>query len=104
MKQCVLSNSYELRHLAELFPQGAMIRVLGSNDITRVGNIVILTAVGSKDEDDLVLEVAPAEAAPDTDIDDTDTDIDDTDGDTTETADTPSDEEEEGEEGKDCYW
>lgn len=96
MKQYVLSNSCELRHLAELFPQGAMIRVLGMNDITRVGNIVIITAIGSKDEDNLILEVAPAEVAPDTG---TPSDEDDDD-----TAAAPSDDDEEEEEGKDCYW
>ena len=99
MKQYVLSKNYELHHLAELMPQGATIRVLGDNDVARVGNIVILTALSmGAGEKDLILEVTPApteEAAPA----DTDTvaDIDDT----TDT-DAPSDEDD-GKE-KEGYW
>ena len=76
MKQYVLSNKYELRRLTELLPQGAMIRVLRNSDVARVGNIVVLTSVGSKDEDDLVLEVAPPE--PPAPTDDTAADDEDT--------------------------
>ena len=88
MKQFVFSNKYELRQMARLLPQGAVIRALSQDDITRVGNIVVLTSVGSKDEDDLVLEVAPAEEAAPADEGDDATD------------DNSSSEED----GKDCYW
>ena len=95
MKQYVLNRSYELHHLANLMPQGATIRVLGDNDVARVGNIVILTALSmGAGEKDLILEVTPApaeEAATDTE------------GDIADTDDTPADDDE-GEEGKDCYW
>lgn len=98
MKQYVLNRNYELHHLAELMPQGATIRVLGDNDVARVGNIVILTALSmGAGEKDLILEVTPAPTRETAPAEEADTDIDDT----TETADTPSDEEEEG---KDCYW
>ena len=68
MKQYVLNRSYELHHLSDLMPQGATIRVLGDNDVARVGNIVIITALNmGAGEKDLIMEVTPApaeEAAP----------------------------------------
>ena len=99
MKQYVLSNKYELRRLTELLPQGAMIRVLRNSDVARVGNIVVLTAVGSKDEDDLVLEVAPPEPPAPTEGAATDTE-----GDIADTDDTPSDDDDEEEEEDKGYW
>lgn len=97
MKQYVLSKNYELRHLAELMPQGATIRVLGDNDVARVGSIVIVTALSmGAGERDLILEVTNPAVA-----DDADGDIDDDD-----TAGTPSDDNDNDnkEEDKDCYW
>lgn len=95
MRQYVFSKNYELHHLAELMPQGATIRVLSDNDVARVGNIVVLTALSmGAGEKDLILEVTPApaeEATPDTD-----------DSDEEDSPEEAADGEEE--EGKDCYW
>ena len=99
MKQYVLNRNYELHHLAELMPEGAVIRVLRNDDVARVGNIVVLTALNmGAGEKDLLLEVTPPEPAEPAaaDTDDDEGDIADTDA--------PSDDKEEGEEGKDCYW
>ena len=77
----------------DVFTPGAVIRVLGDDDVARVGNIVILTSLSmGAGERDLILEVTPApvkEVAPATDDEDTTDDAD--------TTDAPSDEEEEGE-------
>ena len=89
MKQFVFSNKYELHQMMGLLRQGAVIRGLTQDDVARVGDIVGLTAVGSKDEDDLVLEVAPAEDATDTE---------------TSSSSSSSDEGDEEGDGKDCYW
>ena len=46
-------------------PQGATIRVLGNDDVARVGNIVILTALSmGAGENDLILEVTAPVTAP----------------------------------------
>ena len=80
MRQYVLSKNYELRQLAEMFPQGTVIRVLGPDDIVRVGDILLLTAIGAKEGEELTLEVThPVASESATDIDDTDGDDEDED-------------------------
>ena len=85
MKRVILDSIAVNWIKRDVFTPGATIRVLGDDDVARVGNIVILTSLSREaGERDIILEVTPApvkEVAPATDGED----------------DAPSDEEEEGE-------